>query len=131
VQSKIDDAKEKFKLKLGLEETDFISLPVLFRKYKGSHIAYSPGVVNMLVLTKADGTVNLCIPKPFGPRAFGKCQFEKAIKADLGPPSATGVKLKFIDDFETYHEWEGEIHCGTNSKRKPPEDRWWWEQEGI
>lgn len=131
VQSKIDKTKEKLILKLGLEETDFISLPVLFREQDGRYVAYSPGVVNMLVLTKADGTVILCIPKPFGPVISGECVFEKAIKADLGPPAATGVKLEFIDDFFYYHDVLGEIHCGTNSKRKPPEDRWWWEQEGI
>jgi protein-arginine deiminase len=131
VQKEIDKAKGILQSELGLEETDFISLPVLFREEGGRYVASSPGVVNMLVLTKNNGKVILCIPKPFGPRVFGKCQFEKAIKADLGPPAATGVKLKFIDDFETYHEQYGEIHCGTNSTRKPPEDRWWWEQEGI
>ncbi|MEW5818431.1 MAG: protein-arginine deiminase family protein [Spirochaetota bacterium] len=34
----------------------------------------------------------------------------------------------FIDDWNTYHNEEGEIHCGTNVKRTPPGVKW-WEQE--
>ena len=42
-----------------------------------------------------------------------------------------GNTVHFIDDFESYHEQMGEVHCGTNAKRKPPEEhagftaRWW------
>ncbi|WP_420829547.1 protein-arginine deiminase family protein [Nannocystis pusilla] len=51
------------------------------------------------------------------------------MRATLGPPAETGVDLEFVDDFFTYHVNYGEIHCGTNSKRAPPIDRWWWEQQ--
>ncbi len=43
----------------------------------------------------------------------------------------TGNTLHFIDDFECYHALDGEVHCGTNAKRSPPETlggftaRWW------
>jgi outer membrane protein OmpA-like peptidoglycan-associated protein len=42
-----------------------------------------------------------------------------------------GNTVHFIDDFECYHALKGEVHCGTNAKRRPPEetasftDRWW------
>jgi len=40
-----------------------------------------------------------------------------------------GLEPYFIDDWNTYHENEGEIHCGTNALRTPPEltsSRRWW-----
>jgi hypothetical protein len=42
-----------------------------------------------------------------------------------------GNTVHFIDDFESYHALMGEVHCGTNARRRPPEehtgfkDRWW------
>jgi Protein-arginine deiminase (PAD) len=42
-----------------------------------------------------------------------------------------GNTVHFIDDFECYHAMAGEVHCGTNAVRKPPEEhagftaRWW------
>jgi protein-arginine deiminase len=129
VQGYIDAIKTKLMDELDLETSDFISLPVLFTMDESLFVAYTPGVVNMLVLTKPDKTVRLVIPKPFGPEVDGVCQFESHIRAALGPPAETGVDLEFVDDFFTYHVNYGEIHCGTNSKREPPIDRWWWEQQ--
>lgn len=128
-QGIIDGIRDTLKDEVGLDDDDFIHLPVLFRKERVRYIAYTPGVVNSLVLTKPDLTVHLCMPKPFGPVVNGVCKFEEAITAALGPAGTTGVGLTFIDDFATYHVLYGEIHCGTNSKRQPPTDRWWWEQE--
>lgn len=131
-QKKIDGVRDELKKAIGIEDDDFIHLPVLFKKKGGRYIAYTPDVVNSLVLTKVAGddrTVRLCIPKPFGPKKKGKCAFEKDIEDKLGPSATTGVEIKFIDDFVTYHRQMGEIHCGTNSKRKPPEDCCWWEQK--
>lgn len=40
-----------------------------------------------------------------------------------------GLTLHFIDDFHAYHVNMGEVHCGTNARRTPPEltrpERWW------
>jgi protein-arginine deiminase len=133
VQKKIDNIRDDLKKGLGLEDIDFIHLPVLFKKDSGRYIAYTAGVVNMLVVTKSsNGDVKLCIPKPFGPIDNGKCQFEEDIKKKL---TAEGLgypaNFEFIDDFTTYHVLSGEIHCGTNSQRMPPNDHWWWEMEWI
>ncbi|MDC0716685.1 protein-arginine deiminase family protein [Nannocystis bainbridge] len=129
VQEYLDGVKAKLMEELDLAESEIIPLPVLFMLDRTYFIAYTPGVVNMLVLTKPDKTVRLVIPKPFGPMIDGVCQFESHIRAALGPPGLTGVDLEFVDDFFTYHVNSGEIHCGTNSKREPPVDRWWWEQQ--
>ncbi len=40
-----------------------------------------------------------------------------------------GLTVHFVDDWDWYHAGEGEIHCGTNARRLPPEltrsARWW------
>lgn len=42
-----------------------------------------------------------------------------------------GCTVAFIENFESYHAMSGEVHCGTNAKRSPPEldagfsARWW------
>lgn len=128
VQAKVMIVRGQLKAGLDLRDSDFIELPVLFKAAGGRYIAYTPGVVNSLVLTKPDHSVRLCMPKPFGPVVGGRCKFEQAIEAALGPTATTGVEIHFIDDFCTYHVLSGEIHCGTNSLRQAPTDRWWWQQ---
>jgi protein-arginine deiminase len=132
-QSKIDDIRDILKAELDLDVvSDFIYLPVLFMEEGGRYVAYTPGVVNMLVVTKSGGKVKLCIPKPFGPIDKGKCLFEEDIKTKFAKEGLTyKTDFEFIDDFKTYHMLYGEIHCGTNSQRKPPEDHWWWELDWI
>ena len=99
-----------------------------YRIYPREHVAYTGNSVNMLVATKSDDTARLVIPKPFGPIVNNTCQFEEEIECQL---IGSGNTHSFIDCFVSYHHRGGEIHCGTNSKRIPPTDRWWWEQEGI
>ena len=130
-QIAIDLQKDTLAKELGLGTDDFIDLPVLFREDDGNgYIAYTAGVVNMLVVTHAGGA-RLCIPKPFGPMIGGICQFEVDIISKLGESgsSVTGLDYSFIDDFVTYHNLYGEIHCGTNSRRIAPDTVRWWEQE--
>jgi hypothetical protein len=125
IQQKIDGIEQVLMAGLGLGAEDIIRLPVLFRKAGPRHVAYTPDVVNMLVVTQSDGTATLCVPRPLGPQVSkNKCAFEMAIDAAFLP---TGNDVKYIDDFFSYHEALGEVHCGTNSKRKPPTDVWWWE----
>jgi len=38
---------------------------------------------------------------------------------------ATDFDVHFIDDWNEYHCYYGEIHCGTNVKRTPPTVNWW------
>ncbi|MCO5168420.1 MAG: protein-arginine deiminase domain-containing protein [Planctomycetes bacterium] len=126
VQTKIDGVVATLRTNLGLDPADVVRLPVLFKKVSASYyIAYTANSVNMLVVTKPGGDANLCVPKPFGPRTAAGCQFEADIDGKL---RALGCAPRFIDDWATYHALAGEIHCGTNQRRRPPTDRWWWEQ---
>lgn len=154
-QGKIDQIKADLRREIGMTDADFIDLPVLFRQFETENVpaadqlkclAYTAGSANMLVVTAGPRTrtgartVKLCVPKPFGPTravavpgaATGSstppCVFETAIAAAL---TLDGVSFSFIDDFFDYHSAQGEIHCGTNSKRLGPLDRFWWEQPGI
>lgn len=108
--------------------------PALAPPMFGACIAHTPGVVNGLVVTRGGPTmsspreVTYVMPRPYGPEERGRCAFETHIDAVLGPSSKTGVTTAYADDFESYHLLEGEIHCGTNSIRRPPTDRFWWEQ---
>ena len=98
-----------------------IEIPALFHEENTRYVAHTPGSVNMLVITTGGGT-HLAIPKPFGPvDAPGPCAFELDMQAKLAPHAT----LHFIDDFNSYHTGYGELHCGTNSLRTPPPDRWW------
>jgi len=133
VQTKIDGVQRQVADALGLSDEHFIRLPVLFYEVnddgKVRYKAYSPDVVNMLVVTKADGKAVLVIPKPFGPVVGTACKFEEKVNAQLAPLTAAGNVIQYVDDFVNYHQGVGEIHCATNSKRKPRTDIWWWEAD--
>jgi len=46
-----------------------------------------------------------------------------------------GLTVDFLDDWDQYHIAHGEIHCGTNAYRTPPnvakKDRWWNHFESL
>lgn len=103
---------------LGLSEDDFIRIPELFifdNLYSG-YGALIPDMVNCLI----DGN-NAVVAKPFGPVVNGKDVFEEYVKSAFG----AGYTVSFIDDWDTYHRKQGEVHCGTNTKRIYPEKKWY------
>lgn len=73
--------------------------------------------VNMIVLGK-----NLGIPKPFGPRVNGRCALEAEMSSLM---EGLGLNCTFIDNFKSYHKLLGEVHCGSNVRRKPFDFKWW------
>ncbi|XP_036350284.2 protein-arginine deiminase type-4 isoform X1 [Ochotona princeps] len=123
VESCIDWNREVLKRELGLAEADIVDVPQLFRLV-GSHggqlkaVAFFPNMVNMLVLGK-----HLGIPKPYGPIVNGRCCLEEKARALLEP---LGLHCTFIDDFYSYHIRHGEVHCGTNVRRRPFTFKWWY-----
>ncbi|XP_078414251.1 protein-arginine deiminase type-2-like [Cetorhinus maximus] len=119
VQRCIDWNRNVLKRELGLDEEDIIDIPVLFMVQEKSQkaTAFFPDLVNMIVLGKYLG-----IPKPFGPLINGKCPLESAVCSALEP---LGLECNFIDDFVSYHLKEGEVHCGSNVRRKPFAFKWW------
>ncbi|XP_038603262.1 protein-arginine deiminase type-1-like [Tachyglossus aculeatus] len=117
VQSCIDWNREVLKRELGLIERDIIDIPQLFKISNSSAEAYFPDMVNMVVLGKYLG-----IPKPFGPIINGRCCLEEKVQSLLEP---LGLNCTFIDDYLSYHVLLGEVHCGTNVRRKPFSFKWW------
>ncbi|XP_021118565.1 protein-arginine deiminase type-1 isoform X3 [Heterocephalus glaber] len=117
VQSCIDWNRDVLKRELGLAEDDIIDIPQLF-SLKGAYAeAFFPDMVNMVVLGKYLG-----IPKPYGPIINGRCCLEEKVRLLLEP---LGLHCIFIDDYLSYHRLQGEIHCGTNVRRKPFAFKWW------
>ncbi|XP_069467881.1 protein-arginine deiminase type-3-like [Ambystoma mexicanum] len=118
VQSCIDTNRDLLKKELGLSEKDIIDIPALFKLDSDAlACAFFPDMVNMLVLGK-----HLGIPMPFGPIIDGKCCLEEKVSSLLEP---LGLSCNYINDFYTYHLLSGEVHCGTNVRRKPFSFKWW------
>lgn len=155
VEGKIAAAMEILRAEIGLGEDDFIRVPVVFdgtpkseKKKKWEFwkdesaapsefqlcIARSPGLVNGLCITRgaprlyAEREVHFIMPKTFGPMVNGRSVFEDYTDEVLGPTSVTGVSTAYVDNFTSYHLLQGQVHCGSNSIRRPPEDRFWWHQ---
>ena len=64
----------------------------------------------------------LYVPQPFAPLNSASVDiFEAEIKRILG------ADVKFVDCWEMYHAFMGEVHCGTNVKRLPVAD--WWKKQ--
>ncbi|NXW58548.1 PADI1 deiminase, partial [Eurystomus gularis] len=117
-QSCINWNRNILKRALGLAEKDIIDIPQLFHgNVANGAEAFFPDMVNMLVLGR-----HLGIPKPFGPPVGGQCCLEERVRALLEP---LGLTCTFIDDFYSYHVRSGEVHCGTNVRRKPFSFKWW------
>ena len=113
-------AREEKDAKAKDAEKDVIRVPVLFHPYSGistKAIAMTAGVVNMLVV---NGT---CVfPVPYGPEVGGVDKFQEDLEKKL---KSLGESPKPIDDWEEFHVWAGEIHCGTNTRRAPQDWQWW------
>uniref|UniRef100_A0A663NCD9 protein-arginine deiminase n=1 Tax=Athene cunicularia TaxID=194338 RepID=A0A663NCD9_ATHCN len=117
VQRCIDWNRDLLKQELGLSEQDIIDIPQLFILRGSRADAFFPDMVNMLVLGR-----HLGIPKPFGPLVGGQCCLEQRVRALLEP---LGLTCTFIDDYFSYHVLSGDVHCGTNVRRKPFAFKWW------
>ena len=104
---------------LQLAQSDLIFIPALFNPHGLFHkaVAWVPGMVNLLI----DGTT-LVPAKPYGPHDSGGDIFEQDVRASLGQ---FGMSPNFLDDWDYYHNGQGEVHCGTNAKRTPSGLRWW------
>ena len=102
---------------LGIDDKDIIEIPAVFwPRVPERTFAFFPDMVNHLVLGKWS-----LVPKPHGPVVAGVDQFEKAFQDAL-----PGRRTLFIEDWYSYHEMLGEVHCGTNTLRYPPEGMPWW-----
>ncbi|XP_063798175.1 protein-arginine deiminase type-2-like [Pseudophryne corroboree] len=117
----IDWNRDILKQELGLTEDDIIDIPALFKLRQDQALAFFPNMVNMIVLGKELG-----VPKPYGPVINEICCLEDYVISQLKP---LGLKCTFIDDIVSYHKKLGEVHCGTNVRRKPFTFKWWQMEE--
>ncbi|MCK6263778.1 hypothetical protein KP803_10890 [Vibrio sp. ZSDE26] len=116
-QNVMDTNISIIKRELGVSDEHIVQIPVLFHP-RGTKrtAAYFPDMVNHLVINNVS-----IVPKPHGPIVEGECVFEKAFK-DAVPER----EVVFIEDWYSYHEMLGEVHCGTNIQRKPFNNKTWW-----
>jgi protein-arginine deiminase len=122
---------------LGLDPADIVRIPALFSENPGSPTrraagedpifdAHIPGMVNMLVITGATvADTHLVVARPFGPVVGGVDRIEEDVRGRLAPLGYGAGQIHFVDDYDTYHRNLGEVHCGTNSKRRPHPTPWW------
>jgi Outer membrane protein and related peptidoglycan-associated (lipo)proteins len=136
VQTRLNGIKARLVTELGLDAAnDIIEIPSLFiaESLLPSPIvsALIPGMVNLLVITRPVFTnTQLVFPKPFGPVLGGVDQLEKEVRDKITPLGYGPGQFHFVDDFDTYHINLGEVHCATNSKRRPHITPW-FEQEDF
>ena len=105
------------KKELNIGDENIIQIPVLFHPTGSNRTAaYFPDMVNHLVINSAS-----IVPKPHGPIIDGECAFEKAFRGSFPERD-----VMFVDDWYSYHEILGEVHCGTNIQRKSFANKPWW-----
>jgi protein-arginine deiminase len=113
----IDEAvtliRQQLKTELNLDDSDFVMLPALFQR----GMAVIPNAVNSMV---ANG--DLLVAEPRGPRLHETDGFEDAIRGAL---AGCGLRVVFIDSWNSFHTSGGEIHCGTNTFRHLRDPAWW------
>lgn len=123
---RIDGNIKILKREVGLTDEDIVRIPAFFAETHESEVqesnlkleAYYPAVINNLVLTG----YNTCVaPYPWGPVIHGKDVFGEEIRNTY---AKVGMKIKFIDVWESHHVEMGAVHCGTNSIRDMS-TRWW------
>jgi protein-arginine deiminase len=117
-QEKLDNVKSILMNELKLENNDFYEIPLYYWPKSLSKRAKSiiPNMINNLFLGKF-----MLIPKPFGPQRNGEDVFEEYFRSQV----PLNLRLYFIKNWDSYYLLEGDINCGTNTKRLPFKKNWW------
>jgi len=118
-QAALDGVRQQVKDGFGIAESDIVDIPALFWKGGGTQraIAHMPNMANALIVGDRFITSD-----PFGPQVGGVDAFAQPVIDALTP---LGLTVDLVDDWYPYHEWWGEVHCGTNAVRDPPTTPWW------
>lgn len=129
--TKIDPMIATLKNDLGNQQLDVRRLPVVFKKKPSSTkwTAYTSNVVNCLVLPNCE---IVFMPDTHGPNTgAAKNPFHARIEAILKENPPIPLTPKFIDAWELHrgrgNSAGGEVHCGSNVRRKPLQGVNWWE----
>ena len=123
IQGRLDGVLATLEDSINLDQaTDVIEVPVVFfphdRAYRTCS-ALTADMVNMLILDD-----RCVVPKPFGPVDYRNPvhfdMFEESLRQDVAASlGGAAPALDFVDDWYSYHELLGEVHCGTNTRRGP------------
>lgn len=117
-QKSIDKIKQTLKKELNLNDSNFFEIPIYYWPKSISPRARSiiPNMINNLRLDNF-----MLVPKPFGPIVNNNDLFENYFKEQI----PNYIKVYFIRNWDCYYLLEGDINCGTNTKRKTFERNWW------
>jgi protein-arginine deiminase len=116
--TEVDAQLTIMKKETGLTDAEIIKVPFLHTSTQGGSYAYIPGMVNGILISDKD----FVVPNPHGPVVAGKDIFQQTMIDRLAP---LGITVHFAEDWDEYHAALGEVHCGTNTRRKIPETKWW------
>jgi len=116
--TEIDAQLAKVKAETGLTDAEIIKIPFLHTSMQGGSYAYIPGMVNGILVSDT----HFVVPNPHGPVIDGADIFQKTMTERLAP---LGITVDFAEDWDEYHAALGEVHCGSNARRKIPDTKWW------
>ena len=122
VQEILDEQEALFRQELGLDDDDILYMPSLFEEVAdcgGSVAALIPGMANLVVAHSGDQPT-LFIADPFL-RTDTTDQSSDPMIAEVVRRFPESLNMVFLDDWYMYHMGLGEVHCGSNVKRKAPE----------
>jgi protein-arginine deiminase len=107
IQALIDDTIEVAKTELDIDDDDIVELPVYY-----SALAWGSGA-------GANWSSPVNSPYVNGSIIIGNTETEESVKADIeGRLSAVGVDVAWVHDAD-YHQFGGNVHCGTNTAKTP------------
>jgi protein-arginine deiminase len=116
--TEIDGQLAIVKKETGLTDAEIIKIPFLHTSMQGVSYAYIPGLVNGILVSDKD----FVVPNPHGPLINGQDIFQQTMTERLAP---LGITVHFAEDWDEYHAALGEVHCGSNTRRKIPDTKWW------
>ncbi|KAI1449867.1 hypothetical protein F5Y02DRAFT_164661 [Annulohypoxylon stygium] len=131
---RLDGVKAVLQQETGIDDKDIYKVPVVFttgvcwgpdegvspeRNCSTKHAAgVYPDAVNGVVL----GDSKYLSLKPWGLIIDDKDILMEVVRKVYGE---VGYEVIFIDDWFSHHEGGGDVHCGTNTMRKPQQP--WWD----
>lgn len=115
----IEDQLRILKRETGITDAEIIRAPALYTREGTGYVAITPATANGMMLTP---TV-YAAPDPHGPMVEGEDVYRAQLEDAL---AVHGVEVAWVEDWNTYHIMDGEVHCGSNVVRRVnPNDRWW------
>ncbi len=103
----------------GVTGPEMVSVPFIFYQEYGGLLAYQPGLINGISLSLHD----FGAPETHGPQIAGEDPFKVRFEDNLAPFAIT---VQWIENWDLYHRYWGEVHCGSNVTRVVPTTEYWW-----